>query len=102
MIKEMFEKINWKVRFQSKWFWISMIAAVLLVIEKMTAIFGVHLDLSALGASLNETAGAILTLLSLLGIPIDFTTEGSEDSAMAMTYEKPHAATDDKCMTEAD
>ena len=102
MIKKILSSINWKVRFKSKWFWISMIAAVLLVIEKVAAIFGLQLDLSALGASLNEAAGAILTLLALLGIPIDFTTEGYKDSAMAMTYDKPHAAADDECMMEAD
>ena len=45
-------KINWKVRIANKQFWLSVIPAVLLVIQVVGAVFGYTLDFGDLGNKL--------------------------------------------------
>ena len=61
--------INWKVRVRQKWFWLTIIPAVLMLLDQLWGLFAV--------------------LGSILGIPVDTTTEGYGDSARALTYEEP-------------
>lgn len=85
----MLKNINWKVRIKNKAFWVVMIPTVLLLITKAAGIFGVELDLSALGDKLVSLAETVFVALALLGIVVDPTTEGVKDSARAMGYVKP-------------
>lgn len=81
--------INWKVRFANKQFWLSLIPALLLLIQVVAAVFGYALDLGDLGNRLLAVVNALFAVLALLGIVTDPTTAGVSDSAQAMTYDKP-------------
>ena len=82
-------KINWKVRFSNKQFWISFIPAILLLAQVVTAVFGYTLDLGDLGDKLLSVVNALFAVLALLGIVTDPTTAGVSDSQQALTYDKP-------------
>ena len=82
--------MNWKVRLRNKWWWFTIIPAVLLLVQQVAAIFGVTLDMTELQPQLIAVAGTIMSILVLLGVNIDMTTEGIGDSERAMAYETPH------------
>lgn len=82
-------KINWKVRLKNKTFWVSIIPALLLLIQQICSLFGITLELNDLSDKLIEITGTVFSALALLGIVNDPTTQGLSDSARAMTYEKP-------------
>ena len=81
--------INWTVRFRNKSFWLSLIPAVLLLVQVVAAVFGYTLDLGDLGNKLLAVVNALFAVLTILGIVTDPTTKGVSDSAQALTYEKP-------------
>lgn len=81
--------INWKVRIKNKAFWLTMIPAVLLLIQQVCAIFGVTPDFGELGNQLKEVVNTAFFILALLGIVTDPTTSGVSDSYRAMTYNEP-------------
>lgn len=82
-------KINWKVRFANKNFWLTLIPAALLLIQAGAAVFGCTLDFGDLGNKLLAFVNAVFAVLALLGIANDPTTQGISDSAQALTYERP-------------
>ena len=82
-------KINWKVRIKSKTFWLTVIPALLLLVQVVAAVFGFELDLGDLGNKLLAVVNALFAVLSILGIVTDPTTAGVSDSAQALTYTKP-------------
>lgn len=82
-------KINWKVRLKNKTFWVSIIPALLLLIQQICSLFGITLELNDLSDKLIAITGTVFSALALLGIVNDPTTQGLSDSARAMTYEKP-------------
>lgn len=82
-------KINWKVRFKNKVFWVSIIPALLVLIQVVAALFGFELNLSELGNKLIAVVNAVFVVLSLLGIVTDHTTEGVSDSELALSYSVP-------------
>ena len=81
--------INWKVRFKNKSFWLAAIPALLLLIQVVASVFGFTLDLGELGNKLLAVVNAVFSLLTILGIINDPTTETLSDSGMAMTYDVP-------------
>ena len=81
--------INWKVRLKNKNFWLSLIPALLLLIQAVAYVFGFSLDLSEMGDKLLAVVNALFAVLALLGIVTDPTTAGVSDSAQALTYKKP-------------
>lgn len=81
--------INWKVRIKNKNFWLTLIPAVLLLIQVVADVFGYTLDLGDLGNKLLAVVNAVFAVLTILGIVTDPTTAGISDSALAMTYELP-------------
>ena len=82
-------KINWTVRLKNKQFWLTLVPAVLLLIQVVAAVFGYTLDLGGLGDKLLAVVNALFAVLAILGIVTDPTTKGVADSAQAMTYDKP-------------
>ena len=82
--------INWKVRIKNKNFWITIIPAIILVIQAVAAIFGVTLELGEIGNKLVAVVNAVFVVLAILGIVTDPTTKGISDSERAMTYNKPN------------
>lgn len=82
-------KINWKVRFKNKAFWIAFVPAVLVLIQAGAAVFGVTIDLTEIGKRLVAFVEAVFIVLAIVGIVTDHTTKGLSDSEQAMTYDKP-------------
>ena len=81
--------INWKVRIRSKWFWIAIIPAALLLIQQIFAMFGIALDFKDVQAQLLAIVETVFLILGILGVIVDPTTKGFKDSEQALTYEKP-------------
>ena len=81
--------INWKVRLKNKNFWISLIPALLLLIQAVAYVFGFTLDLSELGDKILAVVNALFTVLAILGVVTDPTTAGVGDSQQALGYIKP-------------
>ena len=81
--------INWKVRVKNKLFWLAIIPAVLVLIKAVAAVAGIEMDFTDLGAKLSAVIEAVFSILAILGIVVDPTTEGVQDSRLAMTYEEP-------------
>ena len=74
------KKINWMVRIQNKAFWLSLIPAVMLLIQVVAAVFGYQLDLGELGNRLLAVVNALFAVLAVLGVITDPTTSGVCDS----------------------
>lgn len=81
--------MNWLVRIKNKTFWLTMIPAVLLLVQVVAAVFGYSLDFGDLGNKLLAVVNAVFALLAILGIVNDPTTAGVTDSAQALTYQVP-------------
>lgn len=83
--------INWEVRIKNKNFWVSLIPMLLLLAQTVASVFGFTLDFGELGNKLLAVVEVLFSLLALLGIVNDPTTESLSDSRQAMTYETPKA-----------
>lgn len=81
--------INWKVRIKNRYFWLSLIPAVILLVQAVFRVFGLVIDLGELGNNLAEVVNAVFAVLAILGVVNDPTTAGISDSELAMTYEFP-------------
>ena len=84
-------KINWTVRIKNKTFWLSIIPAMLLLIQAVGAVFGFTFNFDELGVKLIDVVNALFVVLTILGVVVDHTTAGVNDSANAMTYTTPKA-----------
>lgn len=81
--------INWIVRIKNKNFWLTIIPAVLLLVQVVVAVFGFTIDLGDLGNRLLDVVNAAFSVLVILGVVNDPTTAGISDSKQAMTYNTP-------------
>mgnify|MGYP000139243152 FL=1 len=81
--------INWIVRIKNKNFWLTIIPALLLLVQVVAALFGFTLDLGDLGNKLIDVVNALFVVLAILGVVTDPTTEGVADSTQALTYTTP-------------
>lgn len=81
--------VNWLVRIKNKTFWLTLIPAVLLLVQVVAAVFGCSLDFGDLGNKLLAVVNAVFALLAILGVVNDPTTAGVTDSAQALTYQEP-------------
>lgn len=81
--------INWIVRIKNKVFWLSLIPAVLLLIQVIAAPFGYEWDFVVLNEQLTAIINAIFGVLAILGVVTDPTTAGVTDSKQALTYTTP-------------
>lgn len=82
-------KINWKVRVQKKSFWLSLVPALLLLIQVIAVPFGYDFKIEPLSSQLIAIVNAVFAVLAILGIVIDPTTAGVADSKEAMAYIEP-------------
>lgn len=81
--------INWKVRIKNKNFWLSLVPALIVLIQQVVRVFGVELDFGNLGNNIIAVINTVFVLLSILGVVVDPTTAGIADSSQAMTYDEP-------------
>lgn len=82
--------INWKVRVQHKAFWLALIPAILLLVQVCAAPFGYEWDFVVLNQQLAAIVNAAFSVLSILGVAVDMTTDGISDSERALAYEEPY------------
>ena len=80
-------KINWKVRIKNPVFWLTAVPAVLTMVYTILGLFGIVPALSE--DTLINALTAIISVLSALGVLVDPTTKGVQDSERAMTYDAP-------------
>lgn len=80
-------KVNWKVRFRNRTWITTFICTVISLIYIILDLFGVIPEMSETAAL--HLATLVLTLLSLIGVVIDPTTEGIGDSERAQGYSVP-------------
>ena len=81
--------INFTVRIKNKTFWLTLIPAVLLLMQAVLACFGITWDYTQVSQELLGVVNALFAVLAILGIVADPTTEGIGDSAQALTYSSP-------------
>ena len=82
-------KINWTVRLKNKNFWLAIIPAILLLIQVVASVFGFKMDMGDMGNKLLAVVNAVFTVLAILGVVNDPTTESMSDSEQALTYAEP-------------
>ena len=82
-------KINWKIRIKNKMFWLSVVPAVLLLVQAIAAPFGYKFDFGVLNQQLAEIINAAFVVLAILGVVVDPTTHGVNDSTNALNYDQP-------------
>ena len=80
-------KINWKVRFKNKMWLASFISLIVGFVYSMLALFDIFPTVTQ--NSVMQIANNVLTFLGLIGVLVDPTTEGLNDSKRAMAYEEP-------------
>lgn len=83
------KNINWMVRIKNKNFWLTLIPAVLLLIQVVVAPFGYQWDFGVLNEQLATIINALFAVLVILGVVNDPTTDGVVDSDQALTYKEP-------------
>ena len=83
------KNINWVVRIKNKNFWLTLIPAVLLLIQVVVVPFGYQWDFGVLNEQLAAIINALFAVLMILGIVNDPTTDGIADSKQALTYKTP-------------
>ena len=88
-LEDFFMNINWIARIKNKNFWVTLIPAVLLLIQTIAAVVGFTLDFGELGNQLLSVVNALFAVLAILGVVADPTTAGISDSKQALTYTEP-------------
>ena len=82
-------KINWIVRIKNKTFWMTLVPALAMLAQAVAALFGYTINLETLVGKIQVVINAVFALLGILGIVIDPTTDGIQDSDRAMSYPEP-------------
>ena len=81
-------KINWKVRFKNKVWLGSFLSLIVGFICSMLALFDIFPEVTQ--SLVLQLMNQVLTFLGLIGVIVDPTTAGLEDSVRAMGYEEPY------------
>ena len=80
-------KINWKVRFKNKVWLSAFISLIVSFVYNLLGMFDVFPAVTQ--SAVMQIIGNVLTFLGLIGVIVDPTTAGIEDSNRAMNYEEP-------------
>ena len=81
-------KVNWKVRFKNKTWLTMFISLIVGFVFNMLKLFDI---VPAISESLvMNIVGEVLTFLGLIGVIVDPTTVGFDDSNRAMGYVEPY------------
>ncbi len=87
-------RINWKVRMQSKVFWVSIIPLVLVLIQQILGWFGVTVPAETINNEALDMINSVFLLLGVLGVVNDPTTPTASDSDLVLN--KNNKVKDDK------
>ena len=80
-------KLNWKVRFKNKVWLGSFLSLLIGFVYSLLALFDVFPQVTE--SLVLQLLNQLLTFLGLIGVIVDPTTAGLEDSDRAMGYEEP-------------
>ena len=80
-------KLNWKVRFKNKTWLTMFISLIVGFVFNMLKLFDIVPTFTE--NLVMNIVGQVLTFLGLIGVIVDPTTAGLEDSTRAMTYTEP-------------
>lgn len=80
-------KINWRVRFKNKVWLTTFFSLIIGFVYNILAMFDVFPAVTQ--HTVTQIVGEILTFLGLIGVIVDPTTYGIEDSNRAMSYDEP-------------
>ena len=83
-------KINWKVRLKNKYFWLTIVPALFLLVGQFLRALGIDYVMDAACSAVVDSINAVFALLSAFGVVVDMTTQGVGDSERALTYDKPN------------
>ena len=83
-------KINLLVRLKNKAFWLSLIPALLLVVQTVASLFGYNWNFVVLNQQIAAIINAVFAVLTILGVVVDPTTAGLSDSKRALSYTEPN------------
>lgn len=73
--------MDWKTRIRSKAFWVTLVPALVVLIQMIGNIFGLDMSkLTGLSEQLIAVINALFVVLSILGIAVDPTTKGIKDN----------------------
>ena len=81
-------KINWKIRIKNKVWLLTFIGAVVAFVYQIGAMFGLAPKIAQ--DQIMDLVKILLTLLVGIGVIVDPTTPGTNDSDRAMSYEHEH------------
>lgn len=81
-------KVNWKVRFKNKAWLASFLSAIVTFVYTILGMFDVYPEVTK--NQVGEIINSFLMFLSLIGVVVDPTTYGLNDSVRAMGYEEPY------------
>lgn len=84
-------KINWKLRLQNKFTLSALISAVVVFVYEVAGALGFVLPVSQ--EQVLSAVAALLAVLVALGVVVDPTTNGVDDSNRALEYEEPAPST---------
>lgn len=79
--------INWKVRFKNKVWLASFISLIVGFVFNMLTLFDIYPKVTQ--NVIMQIVDQVLTFLGLIGVLVDPTTVGLNDSKRAMSYEEP-------------
>lgn len=82
------QKVNWKVRFQHGPFLLALFSLLLILAQQVVTAFGYGLT-EAFSEQVTGIFNTVLTVLILLGVVTDSTTDGIGDSKQALNYSEP-------------
>ena len=77
-------KINWKARFKNKTFVLALVALVVAFVYQVLGLFGIIPPISE--DAIVNTITMFVNILAFIGVVVDPTTDGVNDSDRAMTY----------------
>lgn len=79
--------INWKLRLQNKVTLVALITLGVSIIYQVLNLFGIIPDIDK--QAIIDVLCMVVDFLALLGIVVDPTTRGFDDSTQAMNYDEP-------------
>ena len=80
-------KINWKVRFKNRVWLLTFLMAIIAVAYQICGMFGITPPVSE--SQITQLISLLVNLLVTLGVLVDPTTKGVNDSNQAMSYIEP-------------
>lgn len=93
-------KINIQARLNNKIFLISMSVLLISIIYKVLSLFGIAPSVDE--HAILEVVSMVVDFLALLGVVVDPTTNGINDSERAMTYLTENDVRDNKIIDKTD